>query len=243
MKQDAAVYDLGAIDPDPGLKRRPQAEERKQAYPRRETPPGAAGDPRFERSPGTWVLGPTMLVPGSGHILRGEIAHGLAFLGATGFVAALGWALVNTLDRLGPTLGLLGMPRALGVWTLGVLFIALATVHVANVLTAAKESRSASTGRVQRPLVAALASLVVPGWGQAISGRLFSAALFLAACWVAAGSWILVWPPVRALLDQHGLYLPQWLVWMTSPGVRWTLPVVVWALATYDAFVRAERRN
>ena len=235
MKQDAAIYDLGAIDPDPRTKNSRQAGSSFAA-------PAAATDPRFERSPQTWPVGPALLLPGSGHILRGDIAHGLAFLGATGFFVALGWAILDTLERLGPTLSLLGMPRALGIWTLGALFIALAAVHVASVYTAAA-NRHRPRGQVRRPLVAALASFLVPGWGQAISGRRISAALFLTACWLAAGAWILVSPPVQDLLAQHRLYLPEWLVWMTSPAVRWTLPVVIWALATYDAYVRAARAD
>jgi len=242
MDQNAAIYDLGGIDPDPRQQRRTQGGRMEQPYPRRYGESTAA-DPRFERSPQTWLVGPAILVPGSGHILRGEISHGLAFLGVSGLFAALGWAILETLDRLEPTLGLLGIPRASAVWTLATLFIALGAVHVANVYTAAPKLRLTAPPRAGRPVVAGFASLLIPGWGQAIVGRRASAALFLSACWLAAAAWILVSPPVQNLLEQHGLYLPQWLVWMTSPAVRWTLPVVIWALAIYDAIVRGARAD
>jgi len=231
---DEAVYDLGEVDSE-FRRSRPTAVQ------------AVGRDPRHRRMlerqvGGGWEglldagqTGIALFVPGAGHVLRSRFATGLFFLSAIGFLVTLGWALLGTLDRLGPTLALLGLPRAGGVWALGGLFVLGAALHVASVVGAIDEG--ASPG----PIAAGVASGLIPGWGQALSGRRLSAALFLIGCWIVAAAWVLVLPPVRTLLSSQGLELPRALVLLSSPVVRWSLPAVIWTLAVYDAAVRAAR--
>ena len=103
------------------------------------------------------------------------------------------------------------------MWTIGVLFLALAAIHVGSVFTVTR--RLADAGQpATHPVVAGLASFAVPGWGQALTGHPRLAALFLSACWFTAGAWLLVAPPTQALLESQSLYLPGPLVAITSPN-------------------------
>jgi hypothetical protein len=171
------------------------------------------------------------------------MSRGLALLGATGFLTALAWAVLSSLDRLGPTLGALGLPAESGIWMLGALFIAVAAVHVVNAYSAAPTAGESAASGPPHPLVAAAASSVIPGWGQALDGRRKSALLFLTGCWLLGGAWLLVSPPVQALFDSQRVYLPRALELLSSPLVLWTLPAVLWTLAVYDAAVRAANRG
>jgi hypothetical protein len=167
----------------------------------------------------------------------------LAFLGATGFLTALAWAILSSLDRLGPTLGALGLPAESGIWALAAIFIAVAVVHMASAYSAAPTSGESAACGPPHPLVAGVASSVVPGWGQALGGRRISAVLFLGGCWLLGGAWLLVSPPVQALFDAQRVFLPRSLELLSSPLVLWTLPAVLWSLAVYDAAVRAASRG
>ena len=235
MSSDEAVFDLGEVDPEyrgprrgvtPSVSRNPRRGERLDR-------PGAeAGwDGLLEAG----SVGIALFLPGAGHVLRAQFATGLFFLASIGFLGTLAWALLGTLDRLGPTLALLGLPSAGGVWALGIAFLLAAALHVASVVGAVQDGSSPG------PVVAGVASGLVPGWGQALSGRRWSAALFLTGCWVVVAAWVLVSPPVRALLDTQELALPGALALLSSPVARWSLPAVIWTLAVYDAAVRAAR--
>lgn len=234
MKTDAEVYDLGDLGIDNGP-RRPRASQTMGLV---SSPPR---EPRPAPSPPSWPVGLALFVPGGGHLTRGRIASGLAFLASVGLVAALTWAILGSLDRLGSTLALLELPPESAVWALGALYIVVAAIHVASVVGATPRRPVGRPVTPPHPVLAGVASFLVPGWGQALSGHRWSAALFLSGCWLAVGTWILVSPPVQALLDAQNLYLPRGLALLGSAPVRWTLPVVLWALAVYDAAFRAAR--
>jgi hypothetical protein len=244
MHDEAEVYDLGDLEA--------------QGQPRRQPQPQAAGlasvpPPRARRAPAVrpasyephvprWPVGLALFVPGGGHIASGRVSTGLGFLAAAGFLVTLAWALLNTLDRLGRTLALFELPPEAGVWALAALCVAVALLHVFNVVGASPGAAGERVG-APHPVVAGVASAIVPGWGQALSGHRVSAALFLTGCWIAAASWLLVSAPVQGLLDAQGLYLPRWLALIGSAPVRWTLPAVLWILAVYDAVVRARAKS
>jgi len=232
---DQAVYDLGEVDPGyrrPGSTATHVVSREPGRRALRERP---AGYVNWEGLVDAGSVGIALFVPGAGHVLRARIATGLFFLASIGFLGTLAWALLGTLDRLGPTLALLGLPAAGGVWALGGIFVLAAALHVASVVGAIEEGSSPG------PLAAGVASGLIPGWGQALTGRPLSAALFLTGCWTVAAAWVLVLPPVRALLEAQGLELPSSLVLFSSPVVRWSLPAVIWTLAVYDAAMRAAR--
>jgi TM2 domain-containing membrane protein YozV len=244
MSQERSVYDLGSVDlsatrdPAPEAARAaqpaaPPHESRTVVNPRRMRPIAAVPAPAFD------VCGSlSIFVPGSGQILRGEIALGLFFLVTVAFFGTLVWAIVGTLDRLSATLSLMGQSPAAAAWMLGALFAAGGLVHLTCVLNAGSNG-----ARAPNPAFAAVASLLVPGWGQILNGDRYRAALFLFLLWVVAAGWILVSPPAHSVLAELGLYLPVWAKVLSTPIVRWTLPAIVWTLSVYDAASRSAHRR
>jgi hypothetical protein len=234
---DQAVFDLGEIDPEFNRPQRPQSTVAARPVRSRQTLQRPVRDAGWDAVVEVGSTGLALLLPGTGQLLRAQFARGLCFLAWLGFLGTLGWALLGTLDRLGPTLDLLGVPSLGGVWALGSIFVLVAVLHVASMFGAVRD------GGVPGPVTAGVLSGLVPGWGQALTGRRWSAAFFLTGCWIVVASWLLVSPPVRALLDAHALILPPALTLLSSPVVRWSLPAVLWTLAVYDAAVRAARSN
>jgi len=153
---------------------------------------------------------------------------------------------VKTIDRLAPTLQLLGYPVTLVFWSLGVAFVLAAALHLAAVWTA--EGKSSTGARPCRhPLLTGGASLLVPGWGQVLNGDRMRAMLFLGGCWFVAAAWILASRPATDLFNTYLPVVAPWEGSVRAPLVLWTLkwtaPVVVWSLAIYDAAASASSRK
>lgn len=246
MSQEGQVYDLGEVETDTTHTRASRVSPPKIAH--RSAGPGAAAPAArtalrsVERIGGFDLPGSlSLFVPGAGQMLRGQTTRGIFFLASIGFLATLGWAVLGTLDRLSGTLGILGYPAAAAAWALGLIYFTAGALYVANVLDA--EPEAAGEGSAPHPLLAALASALLPGWGQVLNGDRARAALLLGSLWLVGVAWILVSPPAREVLGSLGLYLPGVLERLTSPAVRWTLPAVVWALAVYDAAATATNRR
>ena len=187
---------------------------------------------RFELA-GTFSL----FLPGSGQLLLGRIAPGFFFIASLGFLGALSWAVISNMDRLAPTLVLLGLPRASGVWSLGVIYGLATGLYLWNVLCSGNPTLRSSSAAP--PWLAALASLVLPGWGQYLNRRRLSAMLFLGGLWVVGLAWFLPSPPAARFLTSQNLILPPVLLVLTTPVVRWCLTAALWGLAVYDAWSSA----
>ncbi len=232
MSLQEPIYDLGEIDLTPAGRRGAAAAA--AAGGSRRTGPRAIAfsvpSDRSDMGQVDWPAGLSALLPGTGHLASGRIAAGLGFVSFLGLVAALGWALHATMDRVAPTLVLLGYSRAGGAWALASLFVAAGLLHIGAVVTAGGRTG----GGAPAPL-AAITTGLLPGLGQALQGRRAHAGLFLAGAWLAGFAWLLAAPPVVAMLADLRLVLPAPLEMLASPASRWTLPAVLWALAVYDA--------
>lgn len=241
MAQDTTVYDLGSLDTGVEPPVPPASPSSRQATVVAAAPARPARPARVSsraRGPRFDVYGSlSLFVPGAGQIAAGRFAQGLFFVTTIAFLGSLSWAMLETRDRLTASLALLGYPAAVTVWVLGLLFIAIAVLHLGSVVTADPDAPGRSTGL--HPLLPGMASLVIPGWGQILNGDRTRAALFLALLWVAAAGWLLASPPTGGLLSDLGLHLPAWARTLTAPAVRWTMPAVVWTLAVYDGVQRA----
>jgi len=242
MSQNSAAYDLGNLDrgkSDPS----PSTEAPSRLDPpagtrevrRRSRPSFATVRPGSGRSLGESL---SILLPGSGQMVRGDVAVGLFFLASFGFVVTLAWAVTGSVDRLAGTLSLLGYPPAVAAWILCGLFATAAILHLGCVLNAGSGLESA-----RKPAVAGVASLVIPGWGQLLNGDRLRAVFFLGLLWLVGAGWLLVSPSAQRLLADLHLYLPPWASILAAPAVRWTLPAIVWTLSVYDAASRAAGRR
>jgi TM2 domain-containing membrane protein YozV len=230
MTRDESIYDLGEIEVD-----KPKAAFGRIAELPRHAPPRhtARAEP-----PG---VGPALagslsiFVPGLGQMLAGEIGWGLFYLSGIGFCAATLWSVLATLDRLLPTLRLLEVPPEfliLAVGTLGVLVIAL---HLGAVLHAHALAAGGDRGATSHPIVAGLASLLIPGWGQLLAGHRRRAVLFLGGAWLLSVAWLLVTPSGMGVLARLNLALPAALRDGWGPIVMLSAPLVLWVIAVYDA--------
>jgi len=242
MSQDSAVYDLGDLDRGRSGQAPSSAESSRfdprpgpREVRRRPSAVGAVGTGWPGRELGQSL---SVVLPGSGQIVRGDVSLGLFYMASLGFLAALGWALVESVDRLAGSLALLGFPAAAVVWALCALFVAAAVLYLGCVLDA-----GSGVWSNRNPVVPAIASLLVPGWGQIINGDRLRAVLFLGMLWLVGAGWILVSPPATDLMAELRLYLPTWATLLTTPAVRWTVPAIVWTLAVYDAASRAASRR
>lgn len=233
MRAHTTVYDLGEMNVEP---RQPRAAAVTRARPTLAAPLaglGARGDLRGSLS---------LLVPGTGQMLRGELTVGLFFLSGMAFLVSLTWALLDSLARVTETLVLLEQPPGVSVWTLGVIYVLAAALHMGAVVNAARTE--ADDGPVAtHPIMAGIASAMLPGWGQVLNRDRFRAAVFVGSLWMTGAFWILASAPGAQLLESMELHLPLPLVVLCSTVVRWALPAVLWTLAIYDAVTSATHRR
>jgi hypothetical protein len=230
MSRDDAVYDLGEVEID---KPRPvfggAVAAPRPARVRREIQPAAD-------SVGPALAGSlSIFVPGLGQLITGEIAWGLFYLSGIGFCAASLWAVLATLDRLEPTLRLLAVPPELLVVAVSSLALFAMALHLGAVLHAQAGAASGGVPTAPHPIVAGLASLLLPGWGQLLSLHRRRAGLFLAGVWFSSMAWLLVTPAGTRVLSRLGLALPVALRDGWGPVVMLSAPVVLWVVAVYDA--------
>ena len=230
MNLDHTIYDLGEVDHD-----KPHAvfggipEVPRPVPPRRETRPEPAGV-------GPALAGSlSMFVPGLGQMISGEIAWGLFYFSGMGLCAASLWAVLVTLDRLVPTLRLLDVPPVVPVVMVGTLALLAMALHLAAVLHAHALAVSVADRAAPHPIVAGLASLLMPGWGQLLAGHRRRAAFFLGGVWILSVAWLLVTPAGTRVLARLSLALPAGLRDGWGPVAMLSAPLVLWAIAVYDA--------
>lgn len=256
MSQNAEVYDLGEVDralrqtrqqttqtvmPNPAAARRPAPTRR----PIRES---LVDGRRVALFASDFPRSLSLFIPGATQMFQGRIALGLFYVTALAFMGTLAMAILGTMDRLAPTLVLLGAPVALAFWTLGIAYVLAAALHLSAVWTA--QDPVADRDRPLRyPPVPAAASLIVPGWGQILNGDRMRAMLFLGSCWLIAGVWIVSSQSATDLINAYVPIVAPWEQFARGPLVLWTLkwtaPVVLWCLAVYDAVSSAagDRRS
>lgn len=247
MSQDHPVYDLGEIDLDKtrpdfspvfGVERLEGGSDRPRPSSRAPAARGARfrGDgPRV----GSALAGSlSMFAPGLGQIAAGETAWGVFYAAGVGCCVATLWGADATLDRLVPTLALLGVPvQALTVALIAAV-LALVVLHLSAVVHAF-QAEEGSAGAVPHPIVTGLASFLVPGWGQILAGHRRRAVAFLAGLWAVGLAWLLVTPTAGRAIARLGLGLPSGLREGWGPIALLAAPVVIWTIAVYDGVTGA----
>ena len=242
MSDDTAVYNLGEVEaPAAPARRKPQTPV---ATPVRPAGTAAARAAAIRNTPPSPAVRPIdaftdsleLFVPGTGQLLRGRWSDGFAVLAAAGFLGTMAWAIWNTMDRIAGTLTVLGYTAAGGIYALAAIYICLGGLHATNLLYGTV--RGPERGH---PVVTGLASGLLPGWGQLINRQPAKAATFVLGLWGVGLLWLLASPWTIALLDTYGLTFRPGFDALSHPGVRWTAPVVLWALSIYDAVATSRR--
>lgn len=186
----------------------------------------------------------SLIAPGLGQLVRGEWARGLFYASGFGFMAALIWALLETFDRLVPTLDLLGYTPAVALWWLAAAYALAAALHVGAVLGAAGPDAG---GRWRSPVLPGLASAILPGWGQLLNGDRVRAGLFLSGVWLAAAAWIVGSTTASSFLNGFLPAVSPWEESLRRPFIVWTAqitaPLLLWAVSVYDAAASAAGRR
>lgn len=240
MNRDETVYDLGEVDRDQPRSVFGAGSDLPRPVPLRRGPrqESAGVGPALAGSL-------SMFVPGLGQMITGEIAWGLFYLTGIGFCAASLWAVWATLDRLVPTLRLLDVPLEALVVMIGSIALLAVTLHLSAVLHAHASATGSPEQAAPHPIVAGLASLFIPGWGQLLAGHRRRATLFLGGVWLLSAAWLLVTPGGARLLARVSLALPAALRDGWGPIALLSAPLVLWAIAVYDAAAgaAAERRR
>lgn len=243
MSDETSVYDLGELERAPAAaKRDPQI---RAASGIATAAPAAAPAPAVAR---TATVAPSvrpidaitdsleLFVPGTGQLLRGRWSDGLSVLAGVGFLLALAWAIWETLDRLAGTLTALGYTAAGGIYALAMIYVCLAMLHAGNVLFGTTRGPERA-----HPIVAGVASALIPGWGQLINRQPAKAAAFVTGLWIVGIVWLLASPSTVALFDAYGLTFRPRFELFSKPVVLWTAPIVLWALSVYDAVATSRR--
>ena len=228
--EELGVYDLGEAG---GTGPRPtsapkirQARKRPVPRPPRSAVPAAAGSL-------------SLLLPGAGQMLLGEVRLALFFVSGMAFLAALIWAIFAGLDRLIPTLEFLGITRHAAAIALAIAFLAAGALHLGGVLQAHRRGCEEAEASVPHPLLAGFASLFVPGWGQMLCGHRFRSALFLGAAWALSAAWTAVSPAGQRILSLADLSLSAAARDGWGPIALVTVSAVVWVVSVYDAIAGA----
>ena len=240
MRDDAVVYDLGEVrldSPETSGARRVKAIAARPARSRGALP--AVPARRSSVSPA--LSGSlSLFLPGAGQLISGATATGFFFLTSMACAGVAFHAILVSRDRLLPTLDVLDVPRIAGAVTLGGLAFALAGLHLAA-FEHAHALNDDGLGSPRHPVVAGLASALLPGWGQLLSGHRIRAALFVACLWIAAAAWTAVTPSGSALLRDLSVEIPRSVRDGWGPAALVSAPILVWAIAVYDAAMGARR--
>jgi hypothetical protein len=140
-----------------------------------------------------------------------------------------------TLDRVVPMLRVLDVPRELPVIAVTSLTFLAMVLHLTAVFHAQVRASSGRDSTAPHPIVAGLASLLLPGWGQLLSSHRRRAALFLGSVWLLGVAWLLVTPVGAHVLSRLSIVLPASLRDGWGPAVLLSAPAVLWVIAVYDA--------
>jgi hypothetical protein len=179
-------------------------------------------------------------------LLRRETLLGIFYLSSIAFLGVLTWSILTTFDRLTGTLALLEVSLALPLWILVTAYGCAAGLHVAGVLNAAT-GRTAAARQTPPAFVPGLASALVPGWGQLLNGDRARAGVFLGSLWAVAAVWIVGSSAATEFFNTYVTSVGSWEQTLRQPAVawtaRWTLPVLLWGLAIYDAASSAANRR
>jgi len=239
MHETDSVYDLGEIRLDEPRNSRGSVGSSRVSIPSASAPVSYGRSPRAS-GPGPGLTGSlSLFVPGAGQIVAGEATWGFFFLTSLGFVAAVAWALVVALERLVPTLDILGVPRIALVATFGALAACACALHISAASQAHALRDDGGSGRAAHPVVAGLASALLPGWGQLLVGHRMRGALFLFAAWSLGLLWLAVNPAVAVVLEGCGFPIPPVLREGWGPAAMIAVPIALWAVGIYDAVAGA----
>ena len=234
MPQDEAVYDLGEVD---------LRDRKPVAFPA-VFGSDSFGNTRSERglrtSRPTGRVGPqlagslSLFVPGLGHVVAGEATWGLFYAASLGFCAAAVWAVFTMRAGLIATMKVLEVRPEILVVAVAAFVVIAMLLHLAAISHAQIAAGGAEASGTH-PIVAGLASLLVPGWGQILAGRPKRATLFVGTLWLIAAAWCAATPIGMRALHALGIDVPPAIREDWGTAFLIAAPAILWIIAVYDA--------
>jgi hypothetical protein len=237
--QDRDVYVIdgkGFEPPEPA----PTIAKKKRRRPRAaaDHPAGSTGWPRLAASC-------SMLVSGTGHLLHRRWKVGLLYLFIVGATLLFHYLLPNLwagIRSWATRYDLAETDLLVGLLLIDLYLIMILLFGVFHAFRVGIASSPEGLDPSPHPLGAALASMLVPGWGQIVNGQIGKALAFLFVVYAmifAAAAWLVLPGPIEQFIgvESHPL---QALMVVSALA---TIGIVVWALSLYDAALIARYRR
>jgi TM2 domain-containing membrane protein YozV len=188
----------------------------------------------------------SLFVCGAGQAYNGQVKLGILMFLTEVLAASAHWSVV----KLWPSVKELGHIFAVGEWEI-FLFLAVADFlliffllyNVAQAYHQAEMEGDSFQG-FRRPILAGMASLVIPGWGQLLNAQLGKAIFFLFCLLteVYVSTLLLLSPFFRLAADLNLDRLYPRRATLVGLGLVF-FGAVVWTLSVYDAFLVARYRR
>ncbi|HJQ98637.1 MAG TPA: hypothetical protein VJ826_09990 [Candidatus Polarisedimenticolaceae bacterium] len=234
MPQDTPVYDLGEVDMKdrkpvafPAIFGSDFASATRSERVRHEARSSGRVRPQLAGSL-------SLFVPGLGHVVAGEATWGLFYAASLGFCAAAVWAMFSMRSGLIATMKVLEIRPEILVVAVAATVVMAMLLHLAGI----SHAQTAVGGPEEsgaHPIVAALASLLVPGWGQILAGRPKRATLFVGTLWLIAAAWCAATPLGMRALHALGIEIPPAIRDDWGTAILIAAPAILWFVAVYDA--------
>lgn len=226
---------LDSLSPDPVARKGPRPVAAAVAAPAAVTAPRRA---RAGSPPVAFTL--SLFISGSGQLANGQTRLAAMFFLTQAFAVTLHWsarALWPYALKIGEIFSITETQIFTAAAAVDVVFIGMLAAGAAQAYHEA-ERQSGRFDGVRVAAVPALASMIVPGWGQALNGQMEKAAFFLFCGLVEAYAIVLMTlSPLPRLIVESGredLLAPDgsavWMGTLFAIGLTWTL-------AVYDAML------
>ena len=179
----------------------------------------------------------SLFVPGSGQVYNREAKLGAALFLTLALVGIGHWSALTLWPSLRETVTMLGIQRGQILFTAFAVdflsaFLFLWGIHQAY---AQAEANAGAFPGINIPLLPALASLLIPGWGQIANGQIGKALFFIAGLIPGAFGLALLTLPIVADPASISLHADIGLSLEDAAIGGVGLSAILWLLSTYDA--------
>lgn len=179
----------------------------------------------------------SMLLPGAGQAYNGQVKQGAALFLSLMLVVVGHWSVLTLWPSMRETFALLGIQRSQLLFTAFAIdflagFAVLWGIHQAY--RRAEEESGAFEG-VNVPILPALASLVLPGWGQIANGQIGKALVFIVGLWPGLAGAAVLFTRVIASPASVRLHAGLGLSLQDAAVGAIGLSTLMWILSIYDA--------
>ena len=187
----------------------------------------------------------SIFVSGAGHLLHRRWRSAALYLMGFGSMLALHYVLYAAWADVVATAARFERDEVdllFGLLLLDLFFVSMSLTSVYTAFVVGHARRGGGSAAAPNPVAPALASLLVPGWGQVVNGQILKAMAFLFVSYsvvLTLAAWVLLPGPIERLLD--GLAVP--LQPTVAASALAIIGSVAWALSLYDGVLVARYRR